>query len=301
MKVNLATTETVSSNYAGADAEKFISAALLSATSIENGAVDVVQDVPYKWNVPNVNLSGIVADATCDFTAAGTITIADRVLTTIKKEVNLALCKKTYRPMWQSIYKSGRFTGSFEEYLGALVAANVAAANETFIWQDGTYGIETLLAADAALPAAQEVPGTTLSAANIVAELGKVKAAAPIALRQSDGYAIRLGTKAKDFYISAMAALGYMDRFHDGQAPLNFEGIPLLEAAGMSDDVMIATKADNLFYGVEDLDLGSQVRFLDQSGITGADNVHIVYEWGHGVQYGNVTNIVTYGISNVAN
>ena len=206
MKVNLATTETVSSNYAGADAEKFISAALLSATSIENGAVDVVQDVPYKWNVPNVNLSGIVADATCDFTAAGTITIADRVLTTIKKEVNLALCKKTYRPMWQSIYKSGRFTGSFEEYLGALVAANVAAANETFIWQDGTYGIETLLAADAALPAAQEVPGTTLSAANIVAELGKVKAAAPIALRQSDGYAIRLGTKAKDFYISAMAA-----------------------------------------------------------------------------------------------
>ena len=301
MKVNLATTETVSSNYAGADAEKFISAALLSATSIENGAVDVVQDVPYKWNVPNVNLSGIVADATCDFTAAGTITIADRVLTTIKKEVNLALCKKTYRPMWQSIYKSGRFTGSFEEYLGALVAANVAAANETFIWQDGTYGIETLLAADAALPAAQEVTGTTLSAANIVAELGKVKAAAPIALRQSDGYAIRLGTKAKDFYISAMAALGYMDRFHDGQAPLNFEGIPLLEAAGMSDDVMIATKADNLFYGVEDLDLGSQVRFLDQSGITGADNVHIVYEWGHGVQYGNVTNIVTYGISNVAN
>ena len=70
MKVNLATTETVSSNYAGADAEKFISAALLSATSIENVAVDVVQDVPYKWNVPNVNLSGIVADATCDFTAA---------------------------------------------------------------------------------------------------------------------------------------------------------------------------------------------------------------------------------------
>lgn len=300
-KINLATTETVSSNYTGADSGRFISAALLSATSVENGGVETVDSVPYKWNVPNVNLSGIVADATCDFTAAGTLTIADRVLTTIKKEVNLQLCKKTYRPMWQSIYKSGRFTGSFEDYLAALVGANVAVNVENFIWQDGTYGIETLLAADAALPAAQEVAGTTLSAANIIAELGKVKAAAPVPLRQSDGYAIRIGTKAKDFYISAMAALGYMDKFHDGTAPLNFEGIPLLECSGMSDDVMIATKANNLWYGIEDLDLGGQVRFLDMSDKDGSDNVRIVYEWGHGVQYGNVSDIVTYGITNGAN
>ena len=82
--IQLATTETISSNYAGVAADRFISAALLTPTTINNGGVEVIQDVPYKWNVPNVNLSGIVQDATCDFTDNGTITIADRVLTTEK-------------------------------------------------------------------------------------------------------------------------------------------------------------------------------------------------------------------------
>ena len=93
-EIKLATTETISSNYAGVAAEQFISAALLTPTTIANGGVEVVQNVPYKYNVPNVNLSGIVQDATCDFTDNGTITLADRVLTTEKFEVNMKLCKK---------------------------------------------------------------------------------------------------------------------------------------------------------------------------------------------------------------
>jgi hypothetical protein len=64
---------------------------------------------------------------------------------------------------------------------------------------------------------------------------------------------------------------------------------------------MVATKEGNLWYGIEDLSLGSQVRFLDQSMVTGSDNVNVVFEWGDGVQYGNVTDIVTYGITNSAN
>ena len=303
----MATTETISSNYAGKDAEQFISAALLSPSTIENGGVDVIQDVPYKWNVPNVNLSGIVADATCDFTDVGTLTLADRVLTTEKFEVNLKLCKKTYRPVWQSVYRSGSFTGNFENYLVGLVASNVAASRESVIWQGvnataGEFdGFETLLSLDADLPAANEVSGTTLSAANIIDELGKVRDAAGSVLYDAPGFSIRISTAAKKFYISAMAALGYMDRYHDGTAPLNFEGIPLIHCNGLSDDVMIASPEGVLWYGVEDLSLGSLVRVLDQSNIDGSDNVHVVMEWGDGVQYGNVSDIITYGITNAAN
>lgn len=306
-KIELATTETISSNYAGADADRFISAALLTPTTIANGGVDVVQDVPYKWNVPNVNLTGIVQDATCDFTPNGTLTIADRVLTTEKFETNLKLCKKTYRPVWQSIYKSGNFTGGFESYLGALASGNIAASRENTIWTGvnataGEFdGIETLLTVDADLPAANEVTGIALSAANIIAELGKVRDAAGSVIYNMPGFAIRLSTAATKFYISAMADLGYMDRYHNGKAPLDFEGIPLLTCAGMSDDVMIATGSGVLWYGIEDLNLGSQVRFLDQSNVDGSDNVHVVVEWGDGVQYGNVSDIITYGIVNAAN
>jgi len=306
-KIELATTETISSNYAGADAGRFISAALLAPTTIENGGVEVVQTVPYKWNVPNVNLSGIVQDATCDFTDNGTITIADRVLTTEKFEVNMKLCKKTYRPVWQSLYSAGRFTGSFESYLGALVASNVAASRENVIWQGANAtggefdGFEALLTADANLPAANEVAGTTLSAANIVAELGKVLDASGKVIYNMPGFAIRISTAAKKFYIQAQAALGAADLYNEREAQMTFQGVPLIECAGLSDDVMVATGSGVLWYGIEDLALGSQVRLLDQSMIDGSDNVHVVMEWGDGIQYGNVSDIITYGITNVAN
>ena len=306
-KIQLATTETISSNYAGVDAGRFISAALLSPTTVANGGVEVIQDVPYKWNIPNVNMSGLVQDATCDFTPNGTLTVADRVLTTEKFEVNMKLCKKTYRPVWQSVYKSGRFTGNFESYLGALAAANVAASRETTIWQGvnatgGEFdGFETLLTVDADLPPANEVAGTTLTAGNIIAELGKVKAAAGTVIYNMPGFAIRLSTAAMKFYISAQAALGAYDAFHERTATANFEGIPLIVCDGLSDDVMIATGSGVLWYGLEDLALSGQVRFLDQSMIDGSDNVHVVMEWGDGVQYGNVSDIITYGITNAAN
>ena len=306
-KIQLATTETISSNYAGVAADMFISAALLAPTTIENGGVEVIQDVPYKWNVPNVNLSGIVQDATCDFTDNGTITIADRVLTTEKFEVNMKLCKKTYRPVWQSMYRSGNFTGSFEQYLIGLVSANIAASREDVIWQGvnataGEFdGFETLLTADAALPAANEVTGTTLSAANIVAELGKVLDASGKVIYNMPGFAIRISTAAKKFYIQAQAALGAFDAYNEREAQMTFQGVPLIECAGLSDNVMIATGDMVLWYGIEDLDLGSQVRLLDQSVIDGSDNVNIVVEWGDGVQYGNVSDIITYGIVNAAN
>ena len=307
-KIQLATTETISSNYSGADSGMFISAALLAPTTIANGAVEVVQNVPFKWNVPNVNLSGIVQDANCDFTDNGTITIADRVLTTERFDVNLKLCKDTYRPVWQSLYKAGRFTGSFEAYLIALTAANVAASRENVIWKgvDGTSGefdgFETLLAADADLPSDNEIAGTTLSATNIVAELEKVIDAAGKVIYNMPGFAIRLSTAAVKYYKQAQSALGAFDAYHERAAQLTFQGVPLIECAGLSDDVMVATGSGVLWYGIEDLDMGAaEVKLLDQSMIDGSRNVHVVMNWGDGIQYGNVSDIITYGISNSAN
>ena len=50
-KIQLATTETVSSNYAGEAAERFFSAVLTTPTTVANGGVEVVDGIQYKWNV----------------------------------------------------------------------------------------------------------------------------------------------------------------------------------------------------------------------------------------------------------
>ena len=302
----MATTETVSANFAGEEAGQFFSNSLLQAGSIASGADEFVEGINYKWNLPTINLSGIVADATCDFTPVGTLTIADRVLTPEEFEVNLEMCKKTYRPLWNSISQRMELAPSFAEYLVSLVTANIAASRETTIWQGAAAttgqfdGIEVLLTTDAALPAAQEVTGTTVTKANVIAELEKVVDAAPTALYQADGFAIRIPVSIQKFYIQAQAALGAYDAFHEREAELNFHGVPLLVCPGMSDDTMIATRSQNLFYGMQDY-AQSSIDVIDQTPITGARNVNVATEWADGVQYGSAVDIVTYGIVNGAN
>jgi len=306
-KVNLATTETVSANYAGDDAGRFISAALLSATSIENGAVEVVEGIKYKWNVPNVNLSGIVQNATCDFTPLGTVTIADRVLTLEEYEVNLQLCVKTYYPLWDSISQRGGFTGPFEDYLIGLVAANIAASRETVLWSGANAtagqfdGFEVLMTSQATQPAGMEIAAADITAANVIAKLASVIDAAPSALYAADGFAIRIPTNVLKHYKQAQAALGAYDAYNEREATPNFLGVPLIHCSGMTDNILIATKANNFFYGVGSLSDFGSASVIDQRPVTGAGNVHVSLEWGDGCQIGNAADVVTYGITNGAN
>lgn len=305
----MATTETISSNYAGEAAQRFYSAVLKSPSTIANGGVSFVDGIQYKWNLPRLNLSGLVANATCDFTAAGTVTRNERVLTVEDFEVNLALCKKNYRPTFDQMGGSS-YSGlapTFADHLIQLVGANVAQSRENTIWQGATAtagefdGFETLMTSEALQPTGQEVAGTTLSAANIIAELGKVRNAAPSALYDAEGFQILIPTSARKFYITAMAALGYMDKYYDGRAPLNFEGIPLVHCSGMSDDVMFATTAENLIYGIGSAGDAQRVDVIDQSPLDGSDNVHVVMKWADGVQIASPEDVVTYGITNAGN
>ena len=73
----MATTETISSNYAGEAASKFFSNVLLSPTTINNGGVSFQDGIRHKWNLPTLNLSGIISDDSCDFTDVGTVTRAE--------------------------------------------------------------------------------------------------------------------------------------------------------------------------------------------------------------------------------
>ena len=307
-KIQLATTETISSNYAGEVAERFFSNALLQAGSIMGGAVSVMSGFKYKMNLPSINLSSIVADATCDFTDAGTITRAERVLTLEEFEVNLQLCKKNYAVTFDNFQRShGGLAPSFSDYLLALVAANVAASRETTIWSGATAtagefdGFEVLYTNLAAQPAAQELAGTTVTATNVVAQIASVIDATPSAIYQRDDFFIAIPTNIYKHYAQEQAALGAYDAFNERRAGLTFLGVPLVHCPGMTDDVMFATYRDNLWYGLGSAGDDQRVDLIDMSGIDGSDNVRIVMKWADGVQVANPADVVTYGITNTGN
>lgn len=305
----MATTETISSNYAGEAASRFFSNVLKSPTSINNGAVSLLTGVRFKQNLPTLNLSGIIADATCDFTPVGTVTRNERVLTVEGAEVNLELCKSKYRPTFDNMmasYWSGLDT-NFASALVALVGANVAEQRENTIWSGANAtagefdGFEVIFTNEPLQPAGYEIAGTTITAANVVAQLETIIDAADSALYSKEDFQILVPTSVVKFYRQAQAALGAFDAYHEREAQLTFQGIPLIECSGMSDNVMFATYRDNLWYGIGEAQDATRVDVIDQQPLDGSDNVNVVMKWADGVVCANPADVITYGILNAGN
>jgi hypothetical protein len=63
----MATTTIVTTSYAGEFGKKYISAALLSASTIENGGIEVKPNIKFKEVIKKISTDEILKNATCDF------------------------------------------------------------------------------------------------------------------------------------------------------------------------------------------------------------------------------------------
>ena len=88
------TTTSISTTYAGEFAGKYISAALLSGSTIANGGIEVKPNIAYKEVIKRIATDAIVKNATCDFDATSTVTLTERIIIPEEFQVNLQLCKK---------------------------------------------------------------------------------------------------------------------------------------------------------------------------------------------------------------
>ena len=80
-----------------------------------------------------------------------------------------------------------------------------------------------------------------------------------------------------------------------------FLGVPLKVANGLTANQMLAAQKSNLYFGTGLLSDHNDVRLIDQAEISGSKNVNVIMRMTAGVQYANVEDIVTYGITNSAN
>jgi hypothetical protein len=317
----MATTTSVTTTYAGENSGKWISAALLSGVTLSNELITIMPNVKYKSVVSNLVSASGLADASCDFTATGAVTLTERILEPKSLQVNKQLCKADFRDTFQAIemgYSAHDvLPKSFADYLLAHQAEQVAADIESHIWNgdagnSGEFdGFMTLLTTDAALPAAQEVAGTTLTAANIITEMGKVADAIPSRLYGKEGLRIYVSQNAMRLYVRALGGFGTSGLGANGVdnkgtmwyqgGDLMFDGIPVVVANGLTADQMLATTKDNLFFGTGLLSDTNLCKLIDLAEIDGSENVRLIMRFTAGVQYGNVTDICTYGITNSAN
>ena len=317
----MATTTSLTTTYSGQDSKMWVKAALLSGNTLSNGGMTIMPNIAYKTTLHKLATNDLLKDSTCDFTATSTVTITERQLTLEPFQVNLQLCKKDFLSSWGSeemgFSAHKVMAKSFQDYLLAYVTEKVASSVETAIWAGVNAtsgqidGIMTLLIADAALPAANEVAGTSVTASNVVAELGKIVDAIPAALYGKEDLKIYVSQNIAKAYVRALGGFSVAATSNNGtdnkgtqwynNGELSIDGIPLFIANGLAANTAIAAQTSNLFFGCGLLADANLVKILDMSDLDGSDNIRLILRASYAVNYHSVSDIVTYGITNSAN
>jgi len=317
----MATTTSITTTYAGEFAGKYIGAALLAGNTLAQNGVMIKPNVKYKEVVKRLDLASLVADGSCDFTPTGTVTLTERILEPKELQVNVELCKSDFRDDWEAVQMGysafDNLPKTFQDFLIARMQAKIAEKTENDLWggASGTAGsfngFATLVALDANLPTAQEIAGTTVTAANVITELGKIVDAIPDTLYGREDLFIYVPQNIARAYVRALGGFGASGLGGNGTmaqgtqwyngGSLAFDGVKLFVANGLDSNKAIATVKDNLYFGTGLLSDHNEVKLLDMADLDGSQNVRFVMRYTAGAQYGVIEDIVTYGITNSAN
>ena len=300
----------ITSTYAGEFAGKYIAAALLSGDTIAKGGIEVKPNIKYKEVIKKVATASLIANGTCDFTNAGDVTLTERIIQPEEFQVNLELCKTPFVSDWEAAQMGysafEKMPPKFSDFLIGHVSAEVAQKTEQNIWVGvnataGEFdGIITLAKADTDV---SDISGTTVTLANVVAEMSKVIDACPSALYGKEDLNLYVSQNVAKAYVRALGgysigvgANGINDQgqmWYSGQ-DLSFDGVNIFLANGMSDNQMVLAQKSNLYFGtglMNDLNL---VKVLDMADLDGSQNARFIMRFTATVQYGYGSEIVLY-------
>lgn len=308
----MATTTNITTTYAGESAGKYISAALLSGSTLDNGLITIKPNIKFKEVIKKVSTDGLVKDASCDFDPTSTLTLTERILQPEYQSVNLQLCKKDFQSDWDAIsmgYSAfDSLPTSFADFLIGHVSAKVAQKTEQSIWNgtaanNGEFGgFKSLLLADADV--VDVGAGAAVTAANVVDKMGLVIDALASSIYTSEDLFIYVSQNVARSYVRALggfAANGLGAAGTDNKGTqwyngggLSYDGVKVVVANGLADNTMVAAEKSNLFFGCGLLNDQNEVKVIDMADIDGSQNVRVVMRFSAGIQYGIGSDIVLY-------
>jgi hypothetical protein len=304
---------TVNQTYAGKSAGVYLAAALKEAKSLS--FITQVNNVRYKSALQTFAGANLVADATCDFTDAGTLTLADKIITPKALQINIDLCKQNLVSGWESANMSGPEAmppADFTDYVISYMGSTIADATESSVWSGvaGNAGEFTGFLGTAVgylLPGVdatviQSTASGAYSAANIIANLqtltADMAANVPNILSKEDTH-IYMNPKTYAYYVSAVSTLGYVNAYNmNGDYEPVFEGYKIAVCPGMVDNQLVAAQKSNLYWGTDlvsdfgDTGTGPRITLMDMAQLDGSDNMRLVVRYSGGVQTGIGADIV---------
>ena len=300
------TPDVSASSYSGKAAGFYISAALKEAKSLE--FLTMIENIKYKEVIQKMAGASLVADATCDFTDAGTLTMTESVLQTKNLQINVDLCKGKLLSSWEAAdMRAGannQTSPRFDEYVISYFSQIIADGVEGSIWNglDSNAGQFTGFSrAGGHLETDSTVidvdndggAGNAYTTSNIVTNLTNTLAAVPSAVYGREDLYIYMAPKTYRLYIAKMSSDGYLNAYNmqGDYAPL-FEGTKLAVCPGMQEDVLVAAEKSNLFFGTDLVSDHTSIKMLDMTDLDGSDNLRVVCKYSGGVIQGVGADIV---------
>jgi hypothetical protein len=300
----MATTTTVNSNYAGKVAGAIIGASFREADAIRSGAITLLTNVNYKTNLRRIRYTDGTVDYACGFTPEGAIVLNERVLEPKKLMNALQVCKEDFRQTWSedSMGASAwndNAPADIMEAITAEVLADTAERTDSLIWTGNAAtpgefgGFIPLFEADAAVIKPAGI-GAAITEANVEAELKKVLAAIPVALRRKD---VRVNVSADVFqaYWFYLVSKGIANDGSGQPKEVRFGKYILLEQNGLPDNTIVVAEPKNLVAGTGLLADHNELKLVDEDEVgllTGFVRGKMVYNFG--VNYYNSEDIVYY-------
>ncbi len=296
---------TTTSNFSGKAAGFYISQSLKASNSLDY--LTMIENVKFKSNIQKMAGSGVVADATCDFTSAGTLALTEKVLEPRNQQINLELCKSTLLDSWEALQmRAGAGApppASFDDYVISYMGEIIAEATENSIWNGAgasgdfqgflnTNGYLMPTGTNADATVVQDAATAAYDASNIIANLQAAVAAIPLSTLGKEDLHIYMNQRTYQYYISAVSTLGYVNAYNmNGDYVPMFEGYKIAVCNGMLENQLIIAQKSNLFFGTDLISDSTRIDLIDMA-FTGSDNMRLVCRYSAGVQSGVGADIV---------
>jgi hypothetical protein len=284
--------------YAGEAARPYVAAAVLSADTLANGYISVLENVHSKAVLRKFSGAAIQANDDCAFStpSAGQLTLGEAVLDASALKVNEQVCNADLRATWESAQMRGESSAApadFSSFVAQYVAAKVAEGIERNIWQgnyasddggtDGTYTSFNGICAQivAGTPGEEDLLTGATTAANILTRIGGL--AVPNVIAGDPDTKLFMSRAMKQLYYNALADT-YNLPFHAEGAASNYNGYEIITPGGMPDDTFLFAKGENLYFGTNLLTDHIQASVLDLTGVTGDDVTRVIMQFSGGTQ-----------------
>jgi len=296
----MATTTTVSSNYAGKVAGEIIGKTFKEADTLRLGLVTIAPNVNYKLNMRRIRYTDGTTAYSCGHTPAGAIVINERVLEPVKLMNPFQVCKEDFRATW-SEDSMGASASNVNAPADIMEAIQVEMLGETAenvdykIWNgdatntDEWDGFLKLFLADSAVI---DVDIDAVTEANVVAQLKLALGAIPIPLRRKN-LNVMVSPDVFQFYSFSLTTPAITNGLGAEEKQMKFGRYTLTEVNGLPANTIVIAEAKNLVFGTGlEADFNT-IALVDEDEIgllTGQVRGKMVYSGG--VNYYNSEEIV---------